>query len=192
MSTLLALLCGSAQADIIFTGHVSRTQPTSTFTDSIQPGLSVDTRVGINLSRLHLGISLNASFHDGLYYRTQADVGCAQLGTCIQGDIQMSSIGPFAGILLGNQKNIHFIPYAALQLTSIPLLMDEEYYAQQVVQEWDGIESSIHTSPLPNLRIGADILFPIRDSDVSIGIQPSINYIVGLDMFWGIGFGFSI
>ena len=196
MFAFLTLLCGPAKADVVYTGHVSYMAPMGSLSGILYPGVSIDTRIAFTMRNIHVGVSINSALHNGLYYEGQSDSSwgndCVSENTCIQGDSLISSIGPFAGLRIGNPKKTHYLPYAALQLTSIPLLMSEDYYRSEVVGSWGGIESPFHKGLKTNLRMGVNILFPMWEEGPKFSIQPHVNYILNVDLFWGLGLGFSI
>ncbi|MEC7984461.1 MAG: hypothetical protein VX278_04820, partial [Myxococcota bacterium] len=174
-------LMGMASAEIGGSIHVTRSAPTQDLTSSLQPGLGGHIRLHFNRGNFKFGPMIQNIPHNGMYYDMQADMGCAQLGTCIQGDTNIFYVGGYASYRVGG-KGIHFVPYGALQVAFAPLLMTREYYLSEVVPKWSGLESPIHSSPHPTVRVGTDIRFPFWKDGPGFSITANTAYVLGMDL----------
>ena len=137
----------------------------------------------------HIGLTVQGSVHSGLHYTEQAEANCASLAVCIQGDTWIGSGGAYVGMDF-ETSFLKFIPYIELKATTLPLLMDEVYYNEEVVVAWSGYSSTYHKGIKPTASIGIDIRVPFWENGPGAFITADMTYIMEVDLFtkWGIGF----
>jgi hypothetical protein len=120
--------------------------------------------------------------HNAIYYEQQAANGCAQLGTCVQGDLRTFSLVGSAEASWYLAKRFGFGVRAGAGIMAVPLLMDREYYLTDVVGEWSGIESAVHSSPHPLGMGGLTFEYYTKLAHFSVGLDVDATYALGFDL----------
>ena len=120
--------------------------------------------------------------HNGLYYDMQAADGCAAMGTCVQGDLRTFILQASAEASWYPIRRIGIGVRAGAGLMIVPLLMNQEYYLQEVVREWGGIESQVHSSPHPLGMGGLTFEYYTKLAHFSAGLDLDAVYALGFDL----------
>ncbi len=123
--------------------------------------------------------------HNGIYYDLQAEMGCAQLGTCVQGDLRTFTLLAAAEASWYPAKRIGLGVRLGGGIMISPLLMSREYYLSEVVPKWSGLESPIHSSPHPLGMGGFTFEYYTKLAHFSIGVDIDATYAIGFDL--GVG-----
>ena len=121
--------------------------------------------------------------HNGTNYQVQGDMGCGAGAPCVQGDLRTYTFAaalewstyPSRRFCIGLRGG------AGLMLS--PLLMDEEYYLNEVVgKEWGGYNPDFHFSPHPLVMGGPTFEYYTKLSHFSVGLDADIFYAIGFDL----------
>ena len=188
----ILLLLNTAKAELGAQLSVEQSTPLDSLSEILEPGIENNLKLYWNQSDLDVGLLISSGHYNGLYYEAQADLGCAQAGTCMQGDSWIGGLGVFGAY----HVQLPFAsvgPYIGLQANTIPLFMDEEYYKSEVVSSWGGTKSQIHDFVfIPSARAGADVRFPIFDGDCGFLLTGGAHYMLSVDLFYHVGIGFYL
>ncbi len=167
MSVLYALLLmvsGMASAG----GHGSiswgRPSPLGDLKGSVEGGRQSELVVGGSFDPVVVGLLLRHAVHSGCNYELQA-VGCAAQGPgpFIQGDLVVRTTGARVGLpTLVDADALKVGLDFSLGVVRAPLLMDEDYYAEEVVNDtWGGVRGSYHDGFMPFLGAGFVLARPL-------------------------------
>ena len=156
----LLLFSTIARAELNSSFHFNHVAPIGVLNGILYPGLSLDLQFSVPMNNLDIGVLLNSSLHNGLSAEYQ-EGSCDPKVNCIQGDSYVVSLGGYVGYHLGNTERMHLVPFLSLQMSAIPLLMNQEYYLSEIIPKWGNIPASIHEDLHPTIRGGSSILFPL-------------------------------
>ena len=151
----------------------------------LEPGTSIALTLGQDFidkekSSAAWEVMFHQSLNNGLNYQTQP--GNIPTNLYIQGDVHT-----FTGALA-----LEYSAYVSRRLgigaragggvSYSPLLMDrEEYLAAVVNDQWGGIQSTAHDTPLPLVFAGPTVEYYTKLSHFSIGLDASFAFYIGLD-----------
>ena len=158
------------------------------YSQFVRAGTALGLGIGrdfVNQERTSMAweLQLSQGIHNGTYYQTQADQGCVAQGNCIQGDLRTYT---FAGSLeWSTYPNRRFgvgIRGGAGLLLS-PLLMDPDYYQQEVVGgAWGGFDPGVHGVPHPIVMGGPTFEYYTKLAHFSVGVDADVFYAIGFDL----------
>ena len=125
--------------------------------------------------------------HNGCYYDLQASGECpgapGQPGPLIQGDLRTYTLAAVyeASTYPGRRFGIGVRAGGGILFS--PLLMNEEYFNDEVVVEaWDGANPGYHGSPHPVVIGGPTFEYYTKLSHFSVGIDADVFYALGFDL----------
>ncbi len=121
--------------------------------------------------------------HNGTHYDTQAAAGCGAGAPCVQGDLRTYTFA--AAIEASTYPNRRFGIglRAGAGLLLSPLLMDNEYYLEEVVSKsWGGYNPSFHSDPHPVVLGGPTFEYYTKLSHFSVGADIDAFYAIGFDL----------
>jgi hypothetical protein len=163
-----------------------------TYSKWVKPGTSIALAVGQDfMDTEDMSMAWEVSFFQGINngedYEVQAAAGCYNDGSCIQGDLRTYT---FVGIYEAS-----FYPTRRIGLglrlgggiLLSPLLMDEKYYAEEVVGDgtsgaWLGNRPAVHDGPHPVVLGGPTFEYYTKLSHFSMGVDVDVFYAVGFDL----------
>jgi hypothetical protein len=159
------------------------------FSQFVRAGTALGLAVGrdfVNQERTSMAWELMFAqgIHNGTHYDTQAAEGCVQTQNCIQGDLRTYT---FAGTVeWATYPNRRFgigVRGGAGLLLS-PLLMEETYYQQEVVQgSWGLAEDfGFHDTPHPIVLGGPTFEYYTKLAHFSVGADADVFYAIGFDL----------
>lgn len=158
------------------------------FSGVVNAGTSLGLAVGQDFidqekSSMAWEIAFFQGIHNGAHYEEQAQTGCFERGTCIQGDLRTYT---FAGLIeysLYPNRRIGIGIRAGGGVLLSPLLMDEGYYLDEVVQDsWQGVRPTYHDGPHPVGMGGPTFEYYTKLSHFSVGLDADVFYAVGFDL----------
>ena len=158
----------------------------------VKPGTSIALAVGQDfMDTEDLSMAWEISFFQGINngtdYEEQGAAGCYDTDSCIQGDLRTYTfVGIYEASFYPTRRIGVGLRLGGGILLS-PLLMDEKYYAEEVVGDensgaWLGYASSAHEGPHPVLLGGPTFEYYTKLSHFSTGVDVDIFYAVGLDL----------
>ena len=158
----------------------------------IRPGTSIALAVGQDFMDTEtMSMAWEASFFQGINngtdYEEQAANGCVENGTCIQGDLRTYTLVGIYEISFYPSRRVGIGLRAGGGMLFSPLLMNEKYYAEEVVGDttagaWRGQRPSVHDQPHPVVLGGPTLEYYTKLSHFSAGIDTDIFYAVGFDL----------
>ena len=143
-------------------------------------GTSIRPQLLFDRGNLSYGPLLQMDIHNGTYYDLQAQMGCIDLGTCVQGDSYIFSTGLHVEVSTDLSEKRRIVSHADLAVRKMPLLMDEEFYSDEVVKTWGGYASTRHGSFFPGAAAGVGYLRQKRADGPWVGASLFASYDVGL------------
>lgn len=162
------------------------------FMGFVNPGTSMGLAVGrdfVDQERFSMAGELLffQGIHNGCNYEFQASGECpnapGQPGPLIQGDLRTYTLGAVWEIsgYPGRRWGVGVRAGGGIMFS--PLLMDEEYYLEDVVQsEWNGANPTYHSTPHPVAMFGPTIEYYTKLSHFSIGADIDAFYAIGFDL----------
>ena len=172
MSLLLTvLLWMSTSASAGGYGSISMGRPSiaGDLKGVLEPGRQAELVVGADLDKVVVGGVLRHAVHHGCHYELQASGECGGLLALggvfpIQGSTAVRTLGAtlaLPALLDAEQAKLGID--LTLGVVRAPLLMDEDYYEDEVVRDvWDGVVGSYHDSPMPFVAGGIVLARPLR------------------------------
>lgn len=162
------------------------------YSDWVKPGTSIALAVGQDFMDTEtMSMAWEVSFfqgiNNGLDYEEQAAGGCFTNGSCVQGDLRTYTfVGIYEASFYPTRRMGVGLRMGGGILLS-PLLMDEKYYAAEVVGDsgggaWQGQRPSVHDSPHPVVLGGPTFEYYTKLSHFSMGVDVDIFYAVGFDL----------
>jgi hypothetical protein len=153
----------------------------------LKPGTILGLSVGQDfVDRESVSMAWEVGFfqgvHNGTYFDVQAQMGCIELGTCVQGDTRTYSLFSAVEWSRYPSKRIGIGGRIGGGLMFSPLLMDEEFYIDEVVKTWGGYSSSRHDGTYPMGLGGVGIEYYTKLSHFSVGLDVDAFYAVGFDL----------
>ena len=163
------------------------------------PGPQLELAAARMMGPLAIGATVRRAQMNGCSYEEQVE-GCADAGgpgPFIQGDLFLQSYGLMVGLpALVDQPSWSLGTELVAGVARAPLLMDEAYYAQEVVAEtWGGQDGGYHASPHPMATLGVVAATPLASID---GISPEVylkvegGYFIGLDVMTTTSIGIRV
>jgi hypothetical protein len=155
------------------------------FSGLVNPG----TSVGLTLGRDFLNqenksaageIMFFQGIHNGKHYEEQVALGACP-PTCIQGDLRTYTVAAVGEFSFYPKRRIGVGIRAGGGVMLSPLLMDEKYYNEEVVQTW-GYNPTVHSTPHPMGIGGPTFEYYTKLSHFSVGFDADIFYSVGVDL----------
>lgn len=125
--------------------------------------------------------------HNGCYYEFQAEGLCpnapGQQGPLIQGDLRTYTFAAVGEVSLYPTRRIGIGFRAGGGILFSPLLMDEQYYNEDVVVgAWGGVQGGYHDSPHPAIIAGPTFEYYTKLSHFSLGADIDAMYVVNFDL----------
>ncbi len=154
----------------------------------VRPGTTLGLAVGkdfINQERMSMAweVMFFQGVHNGTYYEEQGAQGCYQVGNCVQGDLRTYTFGGTVEWSTYPHRRVGIGARAGAGLMLSPLLMDETYYANEVVAgAWNGYTSPVHEQPHPVVMGGPTIEYYTKLAHFSAGLDTDIFYAIGFDL----------
>jgi hypothetical protein len=163
------------------------------FAGWVSPGSTLAMAVGrdfVNKERMSMAweIALTQSVHNGKQYQLQIDEGgaCVDAGgaaPCIQGDLRTYGVNAMVEWSTYPNRRFGLGFRAGGGVLFSPLLMNDEYYNTEVVQDaWGGVAPAYHTSPHPVGIGGPTFEYYTKLSHFSVGVDADVFYAVGFDL----------
>lgn len=162
------------------------------FRGFVSPGTSVALAVGrdfVDKERLSMAgeLMLFQGIHNGCNYEQQAAGECAgapgAAPPLIQGDLRTYTIAGTWEISAYPSRRVGIGFRLGGGVMFSPLLMDEGYYQEDVVQdEWGGAAPNYHFSPHPVGMGGPTFEYYTKLSHFSVGADIDAFYAVGFDL----------
>ena len=121
-------------------------------------------------------VMISQGVHNGLYYEQQ---------NLVQGDLRTFSLTALAEASWYPVQRFGIGVRAGGGIMAIPLLMNEQYYRDDVVSEWGGIESSIHNGVKPLGMGGLTFEYYTKLAHFSVGADIDVAYVIGVDLSVG-------
>ena len=191
MTPVLAMFLGTAHAGGLGVSlAVGASQFLGNFSGFVNTGQHTDLSVTTRLGPVEVGLNTAMSIHNGCYYEVQSAGECPGApgtpGPLVQGDSRVFSVGPtvlapdvarLGPALLGVS--------GAAQITTMPLLMDEQYFNEEVVEDaWGGQNPGYHGIPRPSGKVQVDLGLPISEERGApvVFLGASASYAVNLDL----------
>lgn len=170
MTPIVGLLLGTAQAGGVGAAiqlGTSRFAGSGELVGFLDPGVSTELALTLPVGGVEVGVNGALAHHNGCYYELQADGECpnapGQPGPLIQGDVRLWSVGPT--VVAPEVARIGpavLSTSGTVQVVSMPLLMDEDYYGQEVVEEsWGGQDPGWHDGLYYGAKAQVDIGLPV-------------------------------
>ncbi len=157
----------------------------------ISPGTSVGLSFGqdiVDQERFSAAyeVGLNQGIHNGCSFEQQGEPeGCKGTGPgpFIQGDLRTYTIQAVFEASIYPTRRIGIGVRAGGGVLFSPLLMDEQYYLDEVVNKtWGGNPSPYHDAPHPVGIFGPSIEYYTKLSHFSVGGDIDAFYAVGFDL----------
>ena len=158
----------------------------------IKPGTSIALAVGQDfMDTEDLSMAWEVSFFQGINngtdYEEQGAAQCYMTGTCIQGDLRTYTLVGVYEASIYPSRRVGIGLRAGGGMLFSPLLMNEKYYAEEVVGDsasgaWQGNRPSVHDQPHPVVLGGPTLEYYTKLSHFSAGIDADIFYAVGFDL----------
>lgn len=125
--------------------------------------------------------------HNGMPFERQAQLvnaGVMNANDHVQGDVRTFALlasYEFSGYV-GASRRVGIGVRAGGGMMLVPLLMNEQYYQQDVVRDsWRGVSPSIHSSPHFPLFLGPTLEYYTKLSHFSLGIDVDGTFVVGMN-----------
>jgi hypothetical protein len=177
---LLSVLLASAQAETRGAIGIGMSKRLGDLSNWLQPGTTIRPQLLFDVGSLSVGPLLQLDIHNGVFYDAQAEMGCIDMGTCIQGDSYIVSTGVHAQSKTDFGKKWRMVSHADLAIRKMPLLMDSQYYSTEVVQSWNGYKPAVHENLLPGAAGGIGMLRQRREDGPWVGASIFACYDLGL------------
>lgn len=162
------------------------------YSTTIKPGTSVALAIGQDfMDTEDMSMAWEVSFFQGINngkdYEEQAAEGCFQTGTCIQGDLRTYTLVGVYEASIYPSRRLGIGLRAGGGMLFSPLLMNEKYYAEEVVGDtttgaWQGQRPAVHDQPHPVVLGGPTLEYYTKLSHFSAGIDADVFYAVGFDL----------
>jgi hypothetical protein len=184
----------SSEATLTHLSTVVRYQmPIGEMQGFLNPALSYRVQAGIRRAGLTFGGFVSLANHNGCYYLYQVRGECSGRpgvpGPLIQGDSRITKIGAFGSRSLGGEK-VDMAVEARVSYVSIPLLMDQNEYQEEVVFDtWGGSDPGFHDQLYLAASVGFVVTYPKTDSGPKLRWSAEADYIPGFDIFAAVGAG---
>jgi len=162
------------------------------FAGFVNAGTSMGLAVGrdfVDKERLSMAGELMffQGIHNGCYYESQINGECPNKpgaqGPLLQGDLRtytLAGVWEVSGYP-GRRVGIGFRAGGGIMFS--PLLMDEEFYNEDVVQDaWGGANPGYHSTPHPVVMGGPTLEYYTKLSHFSIGLDVDAFYAIGFDL----------
>ena len=158
------------------------------FGSIVSPGTSLGMTVGQDFldhekKSMAWEVAFFQGINNGATFQEQAELGCFQTATCIQGDLRTYTILGLVEFSLYPTRRIGLGLRAGGGVMFAPLLMNEEAYQTDVVQDaWQGFQPTYHEQPHPVVMGGPTFEYYTKLSHFSLGIDTDIFYAVNFDL----------
>ena len=162
------------------------------YSQALDNGSAYRLEVGRSVDGLGYGIMAQGTLHNGSPPEEQAAAaGCVAQAACIQGDTMVLKLGGLARYIVVYQT-VRVIAQAAAGVASIPLLMDEKYFQEEIVAyEWDGSRPTIHDQMQVFTNAGLIVEYPMEGMGVAPQLSLETSYITELGLGTEVLFGFN-
>lgn len=160
------------------------------FSGVVNAGTSVGLAVGhdfVDQERLSMAAELSffQGIHNGCYYEQQADGTCPNnpgvVGPFIQGDLRTYTISAVYEVSFYPARRFGLGLRAGGGVLFSPLLMDEGYFNDEVVQTW-GQNPGYHGVPHPAFMGGPTFEYYTKLSHFSVGLDADVFYALNFDL----------
>lgn len=160
------------------------------FAAAVSPGTSVGLSVGqdiVDQERFSAAyeVGFNQGIHNGCYYEQQAADGCGTgvPGPFIQGDLRTYTFQVLFEGSIYPTRRIGIGMRAGGGILFSPLMMDEAYFQQEVVQDtWGGNNPGYHDAPHPLVMGGPTVEYYTKLSHFSVGVDIDAFYAINFDV----------
>ena len=160
-------------------GRLWFTNSNTSFSNNATETTTVRLEVGRTIGRFSLAALGQVSHVNGEYW-------LAQSGTqATQGDSLILQLG-ISGRVRGNLGPLVGSVYADITAARVPLLMDQDWYQQEVVEE-SGMTFPMHEErgqilKHAGLGLGGALSLPLFDTGVSADAMVGVQWITGVDL----------
>jgi len=150
----------------------------------LEPGTAIALTLGQDFvdkekSSMAWEVFFHQSLNNGAQYFVQNGLGPNQL---IQGDIHTFTGGAAFEYSVYPTRRLGVGIRAGGGVTMVPLLMLEEEYLATVVQDnWGGQIPAVHAGPVPMAVAGPTLEYYTKLSHFSVGVDAQFAFYVGLD-----------
>ena len=122
--------------------------------------------------------------NNGAHYEDQAAAGCAQQGNCIQGDLRTYIFLGLGEASWYPTRRVGVGIRAGVGILISPLLIDEKYYQEAVVQDtWGlGAAPTYHDVMHPVVVGGPTVEYYTKLSHFSVGVDTDVFMAMGFDI----------
>jgi len=158
------------------------------FASIVSPGTTLGMAVGQDFmdhenKSMAWEIAFFQGINNGATYMEQAELGCFQLGTCIQGDLRTYTFIGLVEFSMYPTRRLGVGARAGGGILFAPLLMHEQYYQEEVVKDyWGGVPSPYHEQPHPVVMGGPTFEYYTKLSHFSLGLDVDVFYAVNFDL----------
>jgi hypothetical protein len=159
------------------------------FAGTVSPGTSVGMSVGGEFidQKTHSmawEVAFFQGINNGAHYEEQAAQGCAQRGSCMQGDLRTYSFLGMGEASWYPTRRIGVGARAGVGIMISPLLIDENYYLETVVQDAWGLAEPppYHETVHPVVVGGPTFEYYTKLSHFSVGLDADIFMAMGFDL----------
>ena len=160
------------------------------FSSSVSAGTSVGMAFGGEfMDQKTLSMAWEVAFFQGINngagYEEQAAAGCAQLGNCIQGDLRTYSFLGLGEASWYPTRRLGIGLRAGVGVLLSPLLIDEKYYNETVVDEAWGLAANppqYHEATHPVVVGGPTFEYYTKLAHFSVGADVDIFMAMGFDL----------
>ncbi len=160
------------------------------FAGVVFPGTNVGLSMGqdfVDQERISAAyeIGFNQGIHNGCSFEEQVE-GCGGSGVpgpFIQGDLRTYTFQALVEGSIYPTRRIGIGFRVGGGILFSPLLMDDTYYAQEVVGEtWGGNDGGYHDTPHPLVMGGPTVEYYTKLSHFSVGLDVDAFYAIGFDL----------
>jgi len=137
-------------------------------------------------------VFLHSSIHNGSHFEEQGAAGCFENGSCIQGDTRFQKLGGGSRTRLVDATRIDVYGRVLGGVAITPLLMDNQAYEEEVVEEaWQGQRSSVHDQVHPFAGVGVYMDIGNFGTGIAPYLAVDSAYLLGVGLTTEVLAGFS-
>jgi TolB-like protein len=161
------------------------------YSSFLESGSTARLEAGRSVDGLGYGIFVQGTMYNGTHFMEQAEAGCFTQGTCVQGDTRVLKMGGLARYTVVDQA-VRVIAQGAGGVATMPLLMDEKYFQEDVVNEaWQGNRPAVHDELHYFTNVGILVEYPMEGTGVAPQLAVETSYITGFGLGTEILLGFN-
>jgi TolB-like protein len=161
------------------------------YSSFLQSGASARLEAGRSGDGLGYGLFVQGTMYNGTSYYEQGEADCFEQDTCIQGDTRVLKMGGLARYTVFEQA-VRVVAQGAGGVATMPLLMDEKYFHEEVVAaEWQENRPTIHDELHYFTNVGILVEYPMEGTGVAPQLAVETSYITGVGLGTEILLGFN-